>query len=275
MYSSGYAIAYLIIYGSFALFVLFVLGLAWVLLRKGYTRSGILVLSALFLAGVIPAALSQWETGKIAKAAAGASFAPDSFEFAGKTVIFAETASTICEADICGYALRHGGLSEVYWVGVNNLSYTHPDLDWPFDAIAKDAVFYRMGLTDPQTSQSGLALPDPVAELRTRPDVDYTLLVDDSFVTLEYAQALGLSEDIARRVRFAFMVFEGWPEPGQAPVARLLTAQYSVDPYFLWPVSSRHTYSPPLFVHRDQTRSWFCAAPMDSVYFAADQCPPR
>jgi hypothetical protein len=275
MDGSGYAIAYPIYYGGFALFVLAVLGGAWVLLRKGYTKSGLLVLAALFLAGVLPAALSQWETGKIAKAAQGASFAPDSIDFAGKKVIFAETAFTICEDDICGYAVRHGGLSEVYWVAANNLKYTHPDLDWPFDAISKNVVFYRMGLTDPETSQSGLALPDPVAEMQTRPDVDYTVLVDDSFVTLEYAQAFGLPEDIARRVRFSFMVFEGWPEPGQAPVARLLTAQYSVEPYFLWPVSSRHTYSPPLFDHRNQVRSWFCAEPMDSVYFGADQCPPR
>lgn len=272
MNGSGYAIAYLILYGGFALFVLAMLLLAWVLIRKGYKILGCLVLVGLVAAGVIPAAKSQWHTARIGAAVQAASFVPETLDFAGKRVIFVETESTICGRDICDYALRHGGLAEVYWAAADNLRAGHPELSWPFQAIAAGREVHRVALTDPEISDSGLALPDPVSQSTEIPQVDYTVLTDDSFLTLDYAEAFGLPEDLARRIRFSYMVFEGWPEPGQTPILRLLTAQYSVEPYFIWPVSSRHTYDPPLFVHRDRLRSWFCAAPMKSAYFPAEQC---
>lgn len=262
--------AYAIIYLGYAACVVAAFVVIVFLFFKRFYALGAIALFAGLAFAILPAITSQIEGRRIAAAAAELSFAPDAIDFAGKRVVFAETEFTICDSGICDYALRHGGLAEVYWTPATNLPYEAPDAAGPFAAMESLERFYRIELS--AVDEYGMRLPEPVAEGLARPEVDYTVLVDDSWLHGEYPQAFDVSADVSRTVRFMFAVYEGWPDDGQAPIARLLTAQYHTDPALIWPVSTDFNYAPPLFTHRDQVRGWFCAAPMPDPIFGPDAC---
>ncbi|SLN11015.1 hypothetical protein [Pseudooctadecabacter jejudonensis] len=265
-------LAYLIIYGGFALLVALVGIAILVALAKGYAKTGLAILAVALAVGIWPAVPSYFDAQSRRAGVEALSFAPGTIDFAGKTVIFVESGSTICGDNVCGHALRHGGLARAFWTGSENLSYHHPDIAWPFDAIAQDPVIHEVEMTAPAEDANGFTYADPVAETRRLPDVDYTVLADESFIAFEYADAFGLAEKLPHTVRFAYMVFEGWPTAGQAPIARLLTVQFHQEPPFVWPVHTQFHYHPPLFENRDRVRAWFCDAPQDDAFFPPDPC---
>lgn len=247
-------LAYAIIYGGFALFCACLFFVFLFLLKKKFWKTFVLGASGVLFAGIYPAAVSQMEGYEKSRQAAALSYAPKNIDFKNKRVVFVESSSSICGLNVCGYALRHGNLAEVY---STDLYPTDDSFDggssWIFDTIEKEGVFHRMEFL----SEKNNLFPEPIEKLYERPDVDYTVVVEDVFSIHAYEDAFELSGQLPDSVRFSYMVFEGWPKAGQYPIARLLTVQFHTKPAFIWPVSNDFHYSPELFVHQEQVQSWF------------------
>lgn len=249
---------YAIVYGGYALFCGVLLLLMVFLAKKNYWKMFSLVMMGVLVAGVYPAAVSQIEASEKRRKAAALSFAPDRIDFKNKKVIFVESDSAICGSNVCSDAVLKGELDEVFSTSIYPSDRSFDGgATWPFDIIHEDGVFYRMGILE--SEPSGQRLADPLEKLESRPDVDYTVVSDDSFFVHAYEEAFGLSGQLPETVRFAYMVFEGWPQAGQEPIARLLTVQFHTEPFFIWPISTDFHYSPKLFVNEDRVRDWFAS----------------
>lgn len=267
-------LAYLILYGVYAFCVTLILILLFLLFKKGFVKTGSTAAIMVLLVGVYPAVTSTLEGNARATQAATLSFAPDSIDFTDKTVLFVESESSICGQDICAYGLRYGNLKTAYWTPITSpLGDDYEYASWPFDLIKDNGPFYRLGLINLEVDGPGFSLPDPVETLNTLPQVDYTVVADDSFFIHAYENQLGLAGKLPDSIRFSYMVYEGWPTPGQEPIARLLTVQYHTKPPFTWPVSTQFHYNPPLFTHRDQVRAWFCPTLLNSPFLDTEDCP--
>ena len=247
-------LAFAIIYGGYALLCAVVFCVLIFLFKKRFWKTFSVGVVVVLMGGTYPSVISQMEGAEKARRTAALSYAPQSIDFENKRVVFVESSSSICGLDICGYALRHGNLAEAYSTALYPTDESFDGGDrWIFDIIEKEGVFHRVGLLN----EEGLFFPEPLEKLYERPEVDYTVVVEDGFFIHAYEDAFGLSGQVPDAVRFSYMVFEGWPKTGQQPIARLLTVQFHTKPAFIWPVSNDFHYSPELFVHQEQVQGWF------------------
>lgn len=257
--SEGAAILLLLL----VLYVAIVIGVGVVgliLIGRGWRVIGAVLLLATLGWTFYPNIQSRIALNAVSAEIAATTRWPETLPLAGRDVIFIGTGGSFCDG-ICTEALQIGGLGRIYHIGLNGFTWPRNDDDDLIDMIRTGGYLEEVELGAPTGTAEGARFPE-AAPVEGFPEVDYVVIADEAGASFAYymGEQLGTPWRTDFPYQQAFYVFEGWPEPGQAPIVAMINAYVPIEPILIWPFHTNGETVPSYGVFEDVWRSWFCVA---------------